>query len=454
MNLRLKLLLSYLLFVLALGALGAWSAWRLRELSGVAQLIISENYDSVVAAQEMKESLERQDSAAVIRLLGQTERADTQLREQRARFDAALEKAANNITEPGETELIAKLRNEREAYYRSVDAWWQADGRVVLNEAAGFRSRYFAELEPAFHRLRGRCDELLQLNQGAMRTKSARAAGVARRSLWLTFVLAVGLIGVGLALAFYLARRIVQPIVALTATAARIAGGDLGARAEILSRDEAGVLAVEFNRMAARIRQLRQTDIGKLVVAQQTTAAALDLLNDPVVVTDEQGRITSLNPAAEAVFGAEEHSLGKTVTETAPDQRLASAVVEALKSPASGETFGTTLPLALNGSLGTLRPRAKPMRDGAGQLLGAVLLLENVSQQQGLDRFKTEFIATAAQALQEPLLSVQMDLHAVLADELGALSDQQRDMLYACREDSEKLERIMRELVELTELEA
>src|SRR5204862_7082842 len=103
MKLRLKLLLSYLLFVLALGALGAWSAWRLRELGGVAQLIISENYDSVVAAQEMKESLERQDSAAVIRLLGQGERAVAQLREQRARFDAALAKAAANITEPGET---------------------------------------------------------------------------------------------------------------------------------------------------------------------------------------------------------------------------------------------------------------------------------------------------------------------------------------------------------------
>src|SRR4030095_1464602 len=59
MNLRLKLLLSYLIFVTALVVLGGWSAWRLREMGDVSRRIISNNYDSVVAAQEMKESLER-----------------------------------------------------------------------------------------------------------------------------------------------------------------------------------------------------------------------------------------------------------------------------------------------------------------------------------------------------------------------------------------------------------
>ena len=52
MSLRTKLLLGYLVFVAALVVLGAWSAWRLREMGGVSRRIISNNYDSVVAAQE------------------------------------------------------------------------------------------------------------------------------------------------------------------------------------------------------------------------------------------------------------------------------------------------------------------------------------------------------------------------------------------------------------------
>src|SRR4029450_3433069 len=84
---------------------------------------ISNNYDSVVAAQEMKESLERQDSAALFALLGAREKADAQLRQHRARFDANFQKAANNITEIGEPEAIEAIRRDRETYYQIFDAF-------------------------------------------------------------------------------------------------------------------------------------------------------------------------------------------------------------------------------------------------------------------------------------------------------------------------------------------
>src|SRR5678809_809205 len=123
MNLRTKLLLSYLIFVAALVVLGGWGAWRLREMGGVSRRIISNNYDSVVAAQEMKESLERQDSAALFALLGARDKAMVQLREHRARFDANFQKAANNITEVGEPDAIESIRRDRTSYYEMFDAF-------------------------------------------------------------------------------------------------------------------------------------------------------------------------------------------------------------------------------------------------------------------------------------------------------------------------------------------
>src|SRR5262245_31523145 len=118
MNLRNKLLFSFLVFIAALLALGAWSAWRLRELGGVSQRIIANNYDWVVAAQDMKESLERMDSAALFLLLGASDRSLAQFNQHRARFDAAFGKAANNITEPGELQIIESIRRGRDEYYR------------------------------------------------------------------------------------------------------------------------------------------------------------------------------------------------------------------------------------------------------------------------------------------------------------------------------------------------
>src|SRR5262245_55497524 len=123
MNLRAKLLCGYFVFIAALVALGGWSAWRLHDMGGVSRRIMAENYDSVVAAQDMKESLERQDSAALFMLLGQRQRGMAQVHEHRQRFDAAFEKAAHNITEPGETELIEAIRRDRQAYYQFFDTF-------------------------------------------------------------------------------------------------------------------------------------------------------------------------------------------------------------------------------------------------------------------------------------------------------------------------------------------
>src|SRR6202022_4201887 len=103
------------------------------------------------------------------------------------------------------------------------------------------------------------------------------------------------------------------------------------AKVVVSSQDEFGVLAAEFNRMAERIRQLRSSDMGKLLVAQQTTEAAIDSLYDPVIVTDGEGCVTKLNPAAEEIFGSEKENAGKHVGEVARDARIASTVAEGLQ---------------------------------------------------------------------------------------------------------------------------
>jgi hypothetical protein len=61
---------------------------------------------------------------------------------------------------------------------------------------------------------------------------------------------------------------------------AKVAEEDLEARARVNSHDEVGILTAGFNSMADRIRQLRRSDPGKLLVVQQTTGAAIDSLYD------------------------------------------------------------------------------------------------------------------------------------------------------------------------------
>jgi PAS domain S-box-containing protein len=464
MSLRSKLLFGYLIFVAALVVLGAWGAWRLREMGGVSRRIISNNYDSVVAAQEMKESLERQDSAALFALLGAHDKAVMQLREHRARFDQNLQKAANNITEVGEPAAIETIRTDRDTYYQMFDAFMsrieaakaspvtQVERREEISE----REDYFTRLEPQFNKLRAECEHLLQLNQRAMLAKSEAAAGVAQLWFYRTLLIAGVLVAAGLYLAFFLAKRIIEPLRQLTASTAKIAGGDLNAKVPVTSRDEVGILAAEYNRMAERIRQLRNSDMGQLMIAQQTTEAAIDSLYDPIIVTDGEGQVTKLNPAAEEIFGSEKENAGKHIGEVARDVRIAGAVAEAIESqrPVAAEGMASVLPLAVDGSERAFRLRTTPMRDNGSRLLGAVTLLEDITHLRELDRLKSEFIATASHELRTPLTSVQMGVHLLLEGAVGELNDKQAEVLSACREGCERLDQLMRDLLDLSRIEA
>jgi NtrC-family two-component system sensor histidine kinase KinB len=448
MKLRTKLLLGYAGFVLALGVLGAWSARTLSQMSAVSGRIIAENYDSVVAAQDMKESLERQDSAALFNLLGQRERAARQAAEHRARFDAALATAAANITETGEPEAIASIRRGRDEYYRRYDAFVNAPG-----DRTGL---YFQSLEPTFNSVRAEADRLLRLNQEAMRRKADAASRIARRWFFVTLVLAIILMAAGVAVELSLSRSIVGPVAQLTAATTRLAAGELDISVPVRSGDEIGALAVGFNRMAERIRELRRSDLGKLLVAQQTTEAAIDSLYDPVIVTDGQGLVTRINPAAERLFGARADTLGRSIDAVARDPRIAQAVTDVLHSnaPVASESAAAVLPWAVDGSRRAFRIRSTPMQDADARLVGAVTLLEDITHLSEVSRLKSEFIAAASHELRTPLTSVQMGIHLLLEDTTGTLDERQKDILQVCREDTARLDRLMRELLDLSKLES
>ena len=448
MKLRTKLLLGYAGFVLALGLLGAWSARTLSQMSAVSGRIIAENYDSVVAAQDMKESLERQDSAATFDLLGQHERARSQAAEHRARFDAALDTAAANITETGEREVVDAVRRSRDDYYRHFDAFLAAAGdRIPL---------YFQDLEPRFNAVRSECDRLLRLNQEAMRRKADQASRIARRWFFITLALAIFLMAVGIAIEIRLSNAILGPVRQLTAATTRVAAGELDTAVPVRSADEIGTLAIGFNRMAERIRELRRSDLGQLLVAQQTTEAAIDSLYDPVLVTDSAGSVTRINPAAERLFGARADTLGKSIDAVARDPRIAQAVTDVLRSqaPMASESAATVLPWAVDGARRAFRIRSTPMNDADGRLVGAVTLLEDITHLSEVSRLKSEFIAAASHELRTPLTSVQMGIHLLLEDAAGALTERQQEILQVCREDTARLDRLMRDLLDLSKIES
>ena len=260
----------------------------------------------------------------------------------------------------------------------------------------------------------------------------------------------------GVAIALGLSNAILKPVRQLTEATTRVAGGDLDAAVPVRSADEIGTLAAGFNRMAERIRELRRSDLGKLLIAQQTTEAAIDSLYDPVIVTDSEGRVTRINPAAEQLFGARAEIVGKPIADAARDPRIAQAVTDVLRSgrAVASESAAEVLPWAVDGSRRAFRIRSTPMRDADDRFVGAVTLLEDVTHLSEISRLKSEFIAAASHELRTPLTSVQMGIHLLLEGIAGPVDDRQHEILEVCRDDTARLDRLMRQLLDLSKIES
>jgi NtrC-family two-component system sensor histidine kinase KinB len=214
-----------------------------------------------------------------------------------------------------------------------------------------------------------------------MRLKADDAAAISRSNVVTAVGLALVLTVTGILTTTVAAGAILRPIDELTSATARIAVGDLDVTVPVRSADEIGRLAGAFNEMAGRLRAVRESNLGELMVARRLAEAAVDSLYDPVVVTDAAGRVSRLNAAAEPLFGRESEVHGRPLAEVARDPRVSAAVEEVLRSQQSvaGEGAASMLTLPVKGAERNFRLRSTPMREPGGPLLSAVVLLEDIS---------------------------------------------------------------------------
>jgi methyl-accepting chemotaxis protein len=251
-GLRPKLSLGFGGLLAVLLVSGGYALHLLARLGGSIDVILRENYRSVIACENMKEALERMDSGALFALAGHPEEGVALAAAHGPRFEEALAVELGNITLPGEGERAERLR---EAYglYRTTLQQVLDTGRPL----AGRRQVYFEDLLPRFQEIKATADEVLRMNQEAMVAADAGARRLAaqarRRMILLLFfgtALAVGCVA-------YLGGAILGPLKRLTAAAREIERGNLDVIVRPESRDELGQLAIAFNDMTGRLRELR-----------------------------------------------------------------------------------------------------------------------------------------------------------------------------------------------------
>jgi NtrC-family two-component system sensor histidine kinase KinB len=111
------------------------------------------------------------------------------------------------------------------------------------------------------------------------------------------------------------------------------------------------------------------------------------------------------------------------------------------------------LPMRIGKQSRSYRLRTTPMRDSEGRLLGTVTTLEDVTTLQDTDRFKTQFISIASKKLRDPLLQLRRGLYALSQGFGGDLLPLQSELVSSASNESEKLNDLRSDLIEVAELD-
>ena len=399
----------------------------------------------------MKEALERIDSAATFRALGQVAKAEVQERASLERFEQELRVQEANITEIGEAEATRALR-------ASWNGYLAAAGQYRALPQANQRDAYFSSMEPSFLLVKAAADRVLDLNQDAIVRKSDEARRVSQRNVSAIAVATLAAILLGVIASVLLTDRALRPLAILSHAVRRLGEGDLAARAAVHGHDEIAQLAREFNTMAQSLGDYRRSSLGELLQAQQASQAAIDSLPDPVIVLSNEGAVLNVNDAAGSVLRVGGSSGADPLAAVEPGVR---ALLEKVrlhvvsgKGPYVPRGFEESVRLEADGQARFLLPRATPVYSEEGGIVGASIILQDVTRLMRFDELKNDLVATVAHEFRTPLTSLRMAIHVCLEGLVGPLTLKQAEMLQTARSDCERLQTIVEDLLDLSRIQA
>ncbi len=449
MTLRSRLLIAQAPLAVALAVVAVLSVVTSNALGRAGERILSDNYRSVLAAQRMKESIERMDSAALFLVIGERERGLALVREHRPTFERELEVEERNITEPGEAEAARRLREAWTQYQSDYD-------RFLAAPEDQLRQLYLEVLQPGFVRVKAAADEILSLNQDAMVLKSTK---LRRQSEWLETAVVGGVLAalvLGLLASAALTSRALRPVSVLGQSVRRLGQGDYAVRVRVPEDggSELTQLANDFNAMAESLQRYRDSSLGELLEAQLAAQATIDSLPDPVLVFDIKGKVANANRAAEEILGIRASDGHLASAPPAVRERVERIRDEVLSGAPTVQPRGFEDALLVESSDGNraLLPRANRVSSDEGQLLGVTVLLQDITRVRRFDELKDDLVATVAHEFRTPLTSLRMAIHLLAEQTVGQLNERQLDLVAAAREECDRLQGIVDDLLDLARI--
>ncbi|MFP5379548.1 MAG: histidine kinase dimerization/phospho-acceptor domain-containing protein, partial [Vicinamibacteria bacterium] len=301
-----------------------------------------------------------------------------------------------------------------------------------------------------------------------------------RRNATLAMLLIPALAGALMIYMFVRAKRtLLDPLIALTSSASRIAYGDYRDIRPTARPDEIGMLQNAFAHMGRAIAD-RERDLtaalegsrtmtaryaeasAEAQIAHTDLLATLQTVPAALLILDADGRVRLQNRAAADLLGVEpgdedaRRRYWARFRYTRPDGSTCPPEELATRRALRGEEVfaqeldvhhpdGRVVPIVLS---------AAPLVARSGDRLGAVAAFQDITPLREVDRLKDEFVSVVSHELRTPLTSIRGSLQLVMGDEDAVPGEDHRDLLTVALNNCERLIRIINDILDVSKIEA
>jgi GAF domain-containing protein/anti-sigma regulatory factor (Ser/Thr protein kinase) len=203
--------------------------------------------------------------------------------------------------------------------------------------------------------------------------------------------------------------------------------------------------------------------LGDLARSQQVESrksrAMLEAIADGVMVTDEEQKIVLINDAAGRLLDLDRGQvLGRPAGEFLglfgkagrPWQERLRRWRTDPEAAGSGEFLAERITLE---SGKVLSVHLAPVGSGE-EFIGTVAVFRDITQDVEIDRLKSEFVATVSHELRTPMTAIRGYVEMLMMGAMGPLNDDQRRFLKIVMDNSDRLEMLVSDLLDISRMES